>query len=176
MGAPVVTTPFINGHRYSFGSIDLIANGRLFVGATRIAYGSSLKPGKVRGTDGEYIGRTPGEAEHRCEIELYQREYQDLIGTLGPGFGLVRFDIQVQFAETHPYENNGAPVEGVVTHMILGVRITDVDFQGQDGADALKVRLTLDPVTISYGAPVGAQELTIDWRPDIIAPSLSEAA
>jgi hypothetical protein len=176
MSAPVVTTPFINGNRYSFASIDIIANGRLFVGATKIAYGSSLKPGKIRGSDAEVIGRTPGEADHRCELELLQREFHDLIGTLGPGFGLVRFDVQVQFAEDLPYENNGYVTEGVRTHSIIGVRIVDVDFHSEEGTEANKVRLTLDPVTISYGAKVGAGELSIDWRSDIIAPSLSEAA
>jgi hypothetical protein len=175
------SSPIINGHRYSFASIELTANGRLYLGITRISYGSSLKPGRVRGTDSEVIGRTPGDADHRCEIEMLQREYQDLIDTLGPGFGLVPFDIQVQFAEPYPYEaeatTTGGP-EGVTTHVIRECRIIDADFSGQDGIEANKGRVTLDPTTIVYGvrdqADTGGAEMTIDWRPDMLPSNLRQ--
>jgi hypothetical protein len=171
----------INGHRYSFASIDLTANNRLFIGITRISYGSSLKPGIIRGTDSEKIGRTPGDADHRCEIEMLQREFNDLLQTLGPGFGLIPFDIQVAFAEPLRYEaasSKTAGPEGVTTHLIRGCRITDVDFSGQEGPEANKVRVTLDPITIVYGTAEieGGEnsEMTIDWRPDILPSNLRE--
>jgi hypothetical protein len=160
---PPVVGPFINGHRFSFASIDVIANGRLFYGVTRIAYGSSLKPGSIRGSDTERIGRTPGESEHKCEMEMYQHEFQALIESLGAGWGLVPFDVVVAFDERNRYDNDSAgEPEGVVTHSILGCRITDVDLSSQEGTEANKVRLVLDPVTIGYGT----DDLTIDWRPD----------
>lgn len=177
-------TPIINGHRYSFASIDVTANGQLFVGITRISYGSSLKPGKVRGTDGEFSGRTPGDAEHRCEIEMLQREFGELLESLGPGFGLIPFDIQVAFAESVFYEASSSNfvnraqasgAEGVITHTIRGCRISEVDFQGQDGPEPNKVRVTLDPDTIVYGAADAAgAELTIDFRPDMLPSNLRE--
>lgn len=174
----------INGHRYSFASIELTARNRLFLGITRISYGSSLRPGIIRATDSEKIGRTPGDADHRCEIEMLQREFQQLLETLGPGFGLVPFDIQVAFAETLTIDVGsdarfqGAAPEGVTTHMIRECRITDVDLQSQDGSEANKVRVTLDPYTIVYGIAEieGGEEseMTIDWRPDILPSNLRE--
>ena len=171
----------INGHRYSFASIELTANNQVFLGITRISYGSSMKPGKVRGTDGEYVGRTPGDAEHRCEIQILQHEYQLLLATLGPGFGLVPFDIQVAFAEPYTYEQQAsttAEPEGVTTHMIRGCRITDADLSAQEGPDANKVDVILDPTTIIYGqVPPGTSgEMSIDWRADILPSNLTEAA
>jgi hypothetical protein len=72
-----------------------------------------------------------------------------------------------------------AAPEGVTTHVIRGCRIIDIDFSGQDGAEANKMRLTLDPTSIVYGRFTGAQEvggeeLTIDWRPDILPSNLRE--
>jgi hypothetical protein len=163
---PDFVAPIINGHRYSFSSIDLHANGKLFYGVTKIAYRSSLKPGVIRGTDAEKIGRTPGEAEHTCELEMLQQEFQVLVDSLGPGFGLAVFDVQVVFAEQQKFDRDGPEPEGVKVHDILGCRITDVDFQSSTGVEANTVRLTLDPRTIAYGT-----NLTIEAREAADLPS-----
>lgn len=166
---PTTIEPLINGHRYSFASIELKANGAIFLGVVSISYGSSLKPGIVRGSDGEKVGRTPGEADHRCSIEMLLSEYHALIDSLGPGFGLIPFDVQVMYAETELYDDKGGAPEGVTTHVIRGVRITDVDLSGEDGIDASTAKLALDPVTIAYGD----EDLTIEWRPvALVAPEV----
>jgi hypothetical protein len=167
-------SPFINGHRYSFGSIELVVLQTKIFGITAISYGSSLKPGVVRGTDAQEVGRTPGEASHRCELEMYQHEFDYLVGKLGPGFGLVPFDVSVTFAEEHAAVKDGGEPEGVRTHEINGCRITDVDMQSGEGVEPNKVRLQLHPRSISYGPP---SNMTIEWRdPALVALTLEEEA
>ncbi len=158
-------SPFINGHRYSFHSIEITALGKQFFGVTRIAYASSLKPGHVRGSDNELIGRTEGDAaEHRAEMEMLEHECDVLIKALGPGWGLVPFDVTVQFDERLIYDKDSEhKPQGVKTHSLLGCRITERDMQAEEGPEAATVRLTLDPVTITYGSP----DLSINWRPNI---------
>jgi hypothetical protein len=136
--------PLINGHRYSYASIEVELNGTTMLALTSINYGSALTPGMLYGSDPAKVGRTPGKAQHRCDFELYRREFSHLIVSLGPAFGRVPFDIQVQYAE------NGD--EGVTTDKVLGCRITDVDLGNKDGTEPSKVKVTCDPFNIQLGS------------------------
>lgn len=161
---PPLVTPFINGHRYSFASIELQIKAHLFVGFTSIRYGSSLEPGEIFGTDGELVGRTRGTPKHHCEITMLRNEWNALLALLGPGFGMVVFDVIVTYDERSKYDTDSPALpEGVTTDKILGARISNVDTDSQEGNEAVKVDLTLKPTTISHGA----DDRTIDWREGI---------
>lgn len=157
---PRIIEPLINGHRYSFSSIELVTADLVVTGVRRIAYGSSLRPGVIYGTDARKIGRTEGQAEHRCSLDLYRHEAEILIDSLGPGFGLQTFDVLVQFAEMEKYERDGQGLpEGVTTDRVIGCRITDVELDCEDSPEPLLSRLTLDPMTVAYGR----RARTIEW-------------
>lgn len=142
--------PEINGHRYSYASIELIVNGLIVVGVGKITYGSSLEPGIVYGSDSHKIGRTPGQVSHHCDLEMYRREWSAVLETLGQSFGRTSFDVIVQYAEEGD--------EGVTTDSILGCRVKELELDNQLGPEPASVRLALDPMDIRYGK----QELSID--------------
>jgi hypothetical protein len=146
--------PIVNGHRYSYASVDLIINGKTYVGAKRVNYSSSLEPGIIYSDDPGKFGRTPGKASHSCELELYRLEWNDLVVALGQSFGRKAFNVQVQYAE------DGEPV---TTDAILGCRITKVEFQNSEGTEASSVVLTLDPMDIRLGKENLSIEF-IDWE------------
>lgn len=147
-----VAPPIINGHYYSFASIELRANGRLYYGIVRVNYRSRLAPGVILDNDGRKAGRTPGDVEHTCEIEMLQHEYQLLIEDLGPAFGLARFDIQVTYAEEIKHSENEGDALGVTTHTIVACRIVEPDLDAVLGTQPNTVRIALDPWTILYGS------------------------
>jgi len=144
MPAPI-PYPLIQGHRYSFASIEAVFNGLKILGFTSISYEDSLEPGKVYGSAPQKIGRTRGKADPKCEVEMLKLEWEQFkltLGVGGVGFGETAFDIVVVYAEL-PY----APV---TTDTIVGCRITNVKDASQDGTDPSKVTLTIDPMTILH--------------------------
>jgi hypothetical protein len=136
--------PIINGHRYSYASIEVIVNGIIIVGVRSVTYASTLEPGVIYGSDAQKLGRTPGEVKHRCELEIYRREWTVLMETLGQSFGRTLFDVVVQYAEEGD--------EGVTTDAIYACRVTEVELANQDDNNATTVRLALDPMEIRLGA------------------------
>jgi hypothetical protein len=128
--------PLVNGHRWSWASLEMTFNGLLYVGVKSLNYKPSLKPGLVRGTGSNPIGRTKGEAEYTGDFEMLRLEFDQLVATLGGavrGYGEVAFPIVVTRFEV------GSPVS---IDIIDGVRIDEVDLSNAQGSDASTAKCT----------------------------------
>lgn len=138
-----VQYPMINGHRYSWASIEFgFNNGAVMRGIKSIDYSHSLTPAKLTGTGPNPVGRTRGIYEVKATLEMYRVEYENLKATLGQsgvGFGETAFPITVQYADV------GQPV---ITDTLEGVRIVEPQFSGSEGSDPLTVKITLDPMRL----------------------------
>jgi hypothetical protein len=144
-----ISYPLINGHRYSWTSLEIGLNGVTMRGVSSIDYGDELKPGKMRGTGPNVIGRTRGEYDADVELEMYRLEWENLkssLGQSGTGFGESAFPITVQYAEAN---------QPVVTDTIEGSRVTKVRTGGAEGTDPTKVKLSIDCTRILHnGVPI----------------------
>ncbi len=150
--------PLVNGHRYSFASVEAQFNGLPILGIKSINYSPELMPGKVYGSAPQKIGRTRGKEDSSADFEMLRLEFENLketLGNQGVGFGETAFDIVVQFAEI--------PNSPVVTDTLIGFRITKPDLSNADGTDPSMVKVTGDPMRILLGgvpiatpvAPIG---------------------
>lgn len=135
--------PLVNGHRYSFASIEARFNGLPFIGFSAINYKPSLKAGMVYGSRPQALGRTRGKQEITFDFEMYRLEFElfkATLGLAGVGFGETSFETIVQYSE-------GA-LQPVVTDTILSARIEEVDLSNADGTDASKVKCTCSAMNI----------------------------
>lgn len=152
-----VPYPLINGHRYSFSSIELIINSLPnVVGFSSINYKPSLKASLVYGSRPQPLGRTRGKVEYTFDFEMYRLEFEILKATLGAGpfgYGETQFDTIVQYWEL---------AQPVVTDKILSARIEEVDLSNADGPDASKVKVTCSALGIVLnGASIASIALPV---------------
>lgn len=152
-----ISYPQVNGHRFSYASIAARFNDQDYIGFKSINYKTTLKPGVIRGTSPYKLGRTRGNVEHTCSVEIYKEEWDNLKESLGDGFMEKVWSITVAYAE------DGSPT---IQDDIQDVRITDVDDSHAEGTDGLTVKLELDPMNILYNgvsplAPLDTQGLAI---------------
>src|SRR5262249_53587095 len=130
-----------------------------------LSYKSSLKPGIVRGTNAQVVGRTRGIHDASGELVLYREDFADFLALLGtltgatsglsptglpPGFMEVAWDGIVAFSE--------APASPVQTDLLKGCRITDIDDSHEEGEEALSVKLSLSILMVLYN---GASPINI---------------
>jgi hypothetical protein len=134
-----VQYPLINGHRYSWASATIKAQGLELIHIKEISYSHSLEPGAVRGTGAQKLGRTRGEYDAEGSMTLQREQWDDLRNKLGDGYLEKSFPISVSYAE------DGLPV---VTDELAGVRIKSVENSPSQGTDALEVSLELDVMYI----------------------------
>lgn len=136
MPIPSVAYPLVNGHRYSFASIEAIFGGFPTIGFTEINYKPSLKGTLCYGSAPQPIGETRGKLELSVDWTMYRHEFELFkqgFPALGVGFGEYRFDIIVQYAEL---------LMPVITDTIVGVRVQEPDLSNRDGTDPSMVKLT----------------------------------
>lgn len=131
----MATFPLINGHRFSWSSIEINVNGTLIRAIKEISYSNNLEPGEMRGTHAQKGGRTRGELKPEASMTIYLEEYNELIKALGQGFLERQFDIVVSYSE-----KNAA----TVTDKIIGARIKKPEKSFSSGTDALAVKCDLD--------------------------------
>jgi len=148
----LVPYPLINGHRYSFASVEALFNGIAYLGISELNYKPSLKAGMVYGSRPQPLGRTRGKQEHTVSFKMYRLEFELFKATLvningaGIGFGETPFDIVATFAEL------GQPV---TTDTIVSARIEEADLSNADGTDASVVNVTCSCMQILLnGAPI----------------------
>jgi len=106
-----VKVPLVNGHMYSFASIECEVDGLLFAGFASITYDDPVKPGKLYGTGGVLVGRTPGTSKPTLSMTMYRREWDYLRAqlsgtgpsdgaTVGTGsYGTKSFTVRVTYHE-----------------------------------------------------------------------------
>lgn len=131
--------PLINGTRYDFSSIEIVAGNRTITGAKAISYKNGLKPGVVRGTSAQKNGRTRGQYEPEASLTLYKQEADELIEALGTGYMEKPFDIVIHYAD------DGQPTK---TTRIIGARIADESDDHEEGSDALATKFDLDVIAV----------------------------
>jgi hypothetical protein len=139
VAAPVY--PIINGVAHSWANVEITAKGQIFTGVVSISYTATLEPGEVRGTGSQVIARTQGEETLEASIELLKADAQELIDALGDGFGMVPFEIVVNYAP------KGLPV---ITDTLKACRITSPQNDHSQGPDGLTVSFDLHPMAILY--------------------------
>lgn len=134
-----ISYPLVNGHRYSFASIEVDFEGKKFLGFTEINYKDSLEPGKLRGLGPQVIGRTRGDYDSEGSFKCFRQEFDELTTALGDGYGEKSITIAVTYSE----EN-----QPTVTDRLTGVRIKSVDNSNSQGTDATEVSCELDVLLV----------------------------
>lgn len=134
--------PLINGHRYSYASIEADVNGKKFYGHKEISYSQDLEPGEVRGAHSQVLGRTKGDLKAEGSLTTYLEEWKELLDALGDGYMEKSFDITVSYAE------DGRPT---VTDKLRGCRIKKVEESHSQGTDGLTMKIDLHILWIEFG-------------------------
>lgn len=138
--------PRINGREYSFAQVRIRVLGKDYYGVQSINYKVTKTKGLVRGNTQELIGKTRGNREYTCDMEMLRREFEqlktDILAIKGPdaGFGDVDFDIEVMYREAKM---------PVIIDEISGSNIDEVDLSNAQGTDPSTVSLTLSPFRIT---------------------------
>lgn len=139
-----LAVPLINGHYYSFASIECNLLGHVFADYTGITYSTSLDVADVHGTRAQKLGTTRGKQNAEATLEMYRLAWENFRNILGGvGYGEVRFPLVVQYAEI------GMPV---ITDVVEGARVVKVDHNNADGTDPTKVSLTLNVMRVLEGS------------------------
>lgn len=134
---PGIQYPLINGNRFDFSSVEVVAESVLFGGVKEITYTDSLEPGELRGNRSQLIGRTRGKYAVEASLTMFKSEFQQLItllGSKGVGYMEVAFTVVVSHSE---------PGNDVVTDTLLGCRIKKAEDQKQEGGEPLTVKAEL---------------------------------
>lgn len=156
MSLPIVY-PLINGHRYSFASIEAIFKALPIIGFKSINYDDSLEPGEVYGSRPQLLGATRGKQKASGDFEMYRLEFEFFkatLGVAGVGYGEEYFDINVTFSE-------GA-LQPVITDTLLGCRIKKAASGNTDGTDASMIKCDLFVTRVLLGkVPIATPSLPI---------------
>ena len=139
MPLPNIIYPLINGNRYDFTSLTIMANGIPVKGIKEISYTKTLEPGDVYGTSAQLLGRTRGQYKAEGSITIYREEWQELIKilqTLVPGGGYMEanFDVIVTYGEL---------LLPTTTDTLKGCRIKKAEHSLAEGSDALVIKADL---------------------------------
>lgn len=157
---PNTTQQVINGHVYSWSSIEIETAGLVFAGVKEINYGDSVKVGKVYGSDGTLVGGTPGKSTPSMELVMYRRDWDQLRTALAGMSGYVgvfstKFvTVRVAYAEKAlpNVENSESPT---VTDFIEHVRLVGPSSKNSVGSDPSTVAIACEPTIIRWGASAG---------------------
>ncbi len=139
-------TPIINGHIWSFASIEVrVGIMPTIIDLQEINYTSTAEVGDVFGAHHAKIGTTRGQWNPTASMRMLSRSWERLRNILGPeglGYGERRVPYIVQYGEP------GSPT---VTDVIDGARVVNVERGHRQGVDALSVTITLNVMKIIEG-------------------------
>lgn len=127
--------PLINGHRYSWASMDFDFDGLEIEFIQEFTYNHSLEPGDVRGAGAQKQGRTRGDYNAEGSITMHQEGWDIFRNHLGNGF------MEKSWTAIVNYADDGQPV---TTDEVVGCRITNVEKGGSQGTDGNTVTLSLN--------------------------------
>lgn len=134
----------INGHRYSFSSIEIdLGDAGVVSGVVDISYDHGLEPTHVRANGSvQEIGRTRGEYSATGKMTLLKEDANLLRSKLGPGYMEKIFSVTVSYAETG---------HETTTDVLSGVRIKKEAESHSQGGDALKTEFELSVMALRMG-------------------------
>lgn len=139
-------TPLINGHRYSYASIELTikkptGNVDLFVDVDSISYSEALDVAFRRGTGQAPIGWTSGVYEPGdATIQMGKSTFQSgIVQGIGPGWMGAVLGINVNYID----------IGEILTTDHLEARIVGAEDSHSAGPDALFTTLTIKPFIIT---------------------------
>jgi hypothetical protein len=145
-------TPVVNGHRYSFASIEMVIADYTLIGITSVSYSDELPGVEIFGHDSIRIGRCVGKRKLAASFEVLRYEWMFVLQKLGNSYGRVKVLMQVQYADTD---------QPVVTDTIEGW-LSKVDSQNEEGTTPSSVKIDIDPMEILHGGQVSTPEGGID--------------
>lgn len=140
--------PLINGHRYSWASIELDIDGADQLQFKEISYSHTLEPGDVRGQGPQVAGTTRGEYSAEGSVTFLKEGHDELIERFGDGYFEKRFNVTVNYAE------EGQPV---TTDRLVGCRLKASEKSGSQGTDGLEVTA---PLHVTYITENGKKPLS----------------
>lgn len=130
-----MSNPIINGHDYSFASVEVRVDGQTFTGIKSISYSDQVERAKNYGTSSLVRGYTRGQYEGEGSLEFYASEWGNFLKALGNKPYLKRFSITVTYAE------DGQPT---VTDSLEGCRLKKRSRDHSEGNEGLTVKCDLD--------------------------------
>jgi len=131
--------PLVNGHRYSYASIELRMKGKRRRGFTAINYSTRREHGDVEADGDRKIGRTAGFVRNEASITMLKEEADELLRDLGDEYGKQSFDVIATYS---------AGV-GTITDTVRGCSISSVGNAHQSGGTGgLVVELGLNVMEI----------------------------
>lgn len=139
-----INYPTINGHYFSFASIEIDVEGTKLRGFKEINWEQSVEAGAVYGTHPQQLGDTRGKLECSGSLSMFYPEWMTLRKQLGDGYMRKRFTVTVIMSET------GGP-ESSERVALNGVRITKVNPSLSEGTDPVEVSLDLHIMWIEEG-------------------------
>ncbi len=136
--------PLINGHRYSYASIEIAAqigatNTELFTDVSGISYNESLDVSFMQGTSRQPIGWTAGNYKPGdAALEMGKSTFTQMVLQTGPGWLGINLLLLVSYAD----------IGEIVTVDTIIARIVGAEDAHDYGPDALKTTVKLLPFTI----------------------------
>jgi hypothetical protein len=150
---PTITTspipyPDAVGARHSFASIRAIIAGQTFLGIKTVNYDRVRTREKIKGTHVDPLGKTVGDNEYTCTIDLYLAEWNQLQQAIqlqalsaGVGYGDLFFNIQVQYQATN---------FAIIQDSIVGCTLDKTTASQTVGPSGLVRGIELNPIKILF--------------------------
>lgn len=138
-----LSAPLINGHRFSYASIEILAQigatkTAIFVDVDEISYSESLVIDFRRGTSRVPIGSTSGIWEpQECSMSMGKSTFSELVTQVGPGWLGINLLLNVSYVDI-------AEIPAIDT--IVG-RILGAEDAHTYGPEALKTNVKFIPIT-----------------------------
>jgi hypothetical protein len=133
----------IKGVMPDWGSIEMLVGPISYTPLIKdISYKDKLSRKLVYGTPRNPVGRTGGIVEPDGSMTLYRQAWQALRDKLGNGWGLVEFDIMLNFRMPGSLQPD--------TDMLEACSLSEADHSYSQGEDPLEVKLTLSMMRIKH--------------------------
>lgn len=151
--ATEIQYPMVNGYRHGFSSIELSLKNRKFRGFKAINYSRTRSREKQWGNHPDPIGKTLGENDYNCDVELYLAEFLSFLEDLGDGYGDTFFDTTVAYGP-HGFDTK--------TDIIIGCTLDTTEVSNSQGSSALTRKFQLNPLKVKLS---GKDDLEVPLGP-----------
>ena len=135
-------TPLYNGYYHSWAQIEIVVNGRRYLGVKSLNYTITAAKTKVRGTSQLPIGRTTGQVDVTGDLEIFLSAWDAITADLGDDFGNAVFDIDVSY--------RAKPEDYLITDELIACAISEIGSGGAAGNDAMTRKVKLDIMNVKH--------------------------